>query len=581
MIDQNAPAIAKIERIGWPWHGRVESKVGASSFTRLVMPSRTVTSGEPLSANLDDGLWNIQAYNTDTYLWAPGLPDQADAGIEAEGGQWWGRAILRNGARFAYGNLRVATPADGHVAAWPVWLDGKKGQVSVLVRPGSSEARISEDDALGSDQPLAYTVPIADIDLQQAGIDVYVSGNLCDRIGFGLLDITPDGRSALLVIASSSSVLSAPGSIVTGLLRMDVVGTAGNYSVVQTLIHGRAGACGTLSLNDVGGLTEKGLVNDPITEVQSGGTPPSCAQIIKQADGKIIDAAGQTGSTYRGYDGSLTRTAKRAGALFGAWFGPGGSVEEVRFDLEIVEAISNVRTDNSSGQYRQVTSFSYDGTQCVQTGVDTTDTRQINIHGTLDYSLKHTLRLYAPGGALASAISHEFRSNTECDWGAATNFELTGTYHKQMFVNDVLVTEQTETALPISAWGLPQEAATVFGSVPQVSGLTHDAATEIPNTSALAVSFRGQLGVLKGSNNTVMLADLRKIGEGPYSMRTEPVLTPAGVLAGAIETPVSFVGAPVIDIKNGDCIAVARASYNPVTHELARPWPDLTLVNWV
>lgn len=581
MIDKNAPALAQIERMGWPWHGRIESKVGQTNFTRLVMADRTVYAGDPIGATADDGVWRLEPYSTDTYLWAPGLPDQDDPSIEAEGGKWWGKAILRNGARFAYGDLRVATPASGHNGAWPVWLDGKKGQVSVLVRPGFGEARICEDDTVGDGDPIAYTVPIADIDLQQDGIYVYVSGNLCDRIGFGLWDITPDGRSALFVIAASSSAVGVTGSIVTGLLRLDVVGEAGNYSVVQTLLHGRAGACGSLSLAEDGGLTLNGLVSDPIKETQSGGTPPACAQIIKQAEGKLVDAEGQTGSTYRGYDGSVTRTAKREGALFRAWFGPGGSVEEVRFDLEIVEAISNVRTDYSTGEYQQVTSFSYDGSQCVQTGVTETDTRRINIHGDLDYSLKYALRLYAPSGALVDTVSHEFRSHTECDYGIDTDFELVGTYLKQVYVNGSLLTEQTEAALPISAWGLPPAAATIFGSTPQVSAPVHDVNTEIPNTSAAAVAFFGQLGILEGSNNTVMLADLRQVDSGPYTMRAGAVLTPSGPVGLPVETPVSFAGSGTVGIRIGECISVAYASYNPVTQELARPWPDITIANWV
>lgn len=583
IIDEYSPPASQMDLIGWPWHGRLESRIALPSIRRLVMSGRTINHGDPVSTNPDDGTWTIERpLDADTFLWAPpGLVDVPDEAIEEQGGAWWGRAILRPPGCYAYGGLQVARVSSAnHQAAWPVWFDGVKGQVSVRLQTDTDrEIRICPEDTLGLDEAVVYTVALDDIDLQQGGPDVYINGSLADRAVIGrLLDITPDGLSALFAVEASSSAPSAGGLVMTtGLVRLDITPAADAYTAALSVVVSRADAVGTLSSTDSGSLTFAGLVPAPIETVQSGGVPPSCGQTILRADGELVDAGSAPGASYRGLDGSQTRVVSRTGALIGAWFGAGGSVEEVRFDLQITEAVSNVRRDDSTGSYEQVTSYAFDGSQCQSTGTTTTDTRAINLHGELDYSLEHRMRLYSPSG-LVDERAHEYRSHTECDVGAATGDALVGTHEQWFYADGVVIAHAVSDSLPTTAWGLPQGAATVFGGQVTQPALTHSYVTEIPSSGAAALAVQAQLGVLIGSNHAYMLAALQQVAGTGWEISSGPVATPTGTVDEPLTSAITFTG--TAELRQGNALAFQRASHNPVTGQLARAWPDLTNVNW-
>lgn len=583
ILDEYSPPASQIDLIGWPWHGRLENRIAAPTIRRLVMPGGTINHGDPVSANPDDGSWTIETLlSPDTFLWAPpGLADVPDEAIEEQGGAWWGRAILRPPGCYAYGGLQVARVSDdNHRHAWPVWFGGVKGQVSVRLHTDTDrEIRICVDDTLGLDEPVAYTLALDDVDLQQDAPDVYINGSVADLAGIGrLLDITPDGMSALFAIETRSSAAGAGGLVMTtGLVRLDITPTVDAYTAALSVVVGRAAAVGTLSSTDTGSISFTGLVPAPIETVQSGGVPPSCAQTILRADGELVDAAGAPGASYRGLDGSQTRIVSRSGALIGGWFGAGGAVEEVRFDLQITEAVSNTRRDDSTGSYEQVTSYTFNGTQCEATGTTTTDTRAINLHGELEYSLEYRMRLHGPGGLIDERV-HEYRSHTECDVGVATGGELVGTHEHWYYADGVAIAHEVSSSLPAPAWGLPQGAATIFGQLVTQSDLTHSYATEIPSTSAAALAVQGQLGVLIGSNHAYMLGALLQVTDAGWTISSGPVATPTGEVDEPLSSSITFTGAA--GLRQSNALTFQVASHNPVTGELARAWPDLTNVNW-
>lgn len=583
IVDEYSPPASQIDLIGWPWHGRLESRVAEPPVRRLVMEGRTINHGDPVSANSDDGTWTIaEPLSGDTFLWAPpGLVDVPDEAIEEQGGAWWGRAILRQPGCYAYGGLQVArVSSDNHRAAWPVWFDGVKGQVSVRLQTDTGrEIRICPDDTLGLEETVVYTVALDDIDLQQGGPDVYINGSLADRAAIGrLLDITSDGLSALFAVEASSSAPSAGGLVMTtGLVRLDITPTVDAYTAALTVLVNRADAVGTLSSTDSGSLTFAGLVPAPIETVQSGGVPPSCGQTILRAEGELVDAGSAPGASHRGLDGSQTRVVSRTGALIGAWFGAGGAVEEVRFDLQITEALSNSRRDDSTGSYEQVTAFTFDGSQCQLTGTTTTDTRAINLHGELDYSLEYRMRLYGPAGLVDERV-HEYRAHTDCDVGAATGGDLVGTHERWFYADGVVIAHDVSDSLPNTAWGLPQGAATIFGGQVTQPDLSHSYFTEVPTTGAGGLAVQAQLGVLIGSNHAYMLAALQQVASAGWEISSGPVVTPTGTVDEPLTSDITFTGSA--ELRQGNALAFQIASHNPVTGQLARAWPDLTNVNW-
>ncbi|WP_462382323.1 hypothetical protein [Pseudomonas sp. Marseille-QA0892] len=68
--------------MGWPWHGRIVTRPREEAIVELPN-GKTVPVGFDASRN--------------TYLFDIGYPDIPSETIEAAGGKWWGRAILRGG----------------------------------------------------------------------------------------------------------------------------------------------------------------------------------------------------------------------------------------------------------------------------------------------------------------------------------------------------------------------------------------------------------------------------------------------------------------------------------------------------
>lgn len=68
---------------GWPWHGL--GRTTTSSYEATITTASDQEINVPLLNN--NRRW--------TYLFDAGLPDISDPAVEAEGGEWWGRAILR------------------------------------------------------------------------------------------------------------------------------------------------------------------------------------------------------------------------------------------------------------------------------------------------------------------------------------------------------------------------------------------------------------------------------------------------------------------------------------------------------
>ena len=572
---------AALQRIGWPWHGRLERSVGATPVQRLVMPGRTITSGDPVSDNPAAGTWTILCDSSDNYLWAPpGLEPEPDEGVEGQGGAWLAQAILRGPGMLAYGGLSVASFAGGPRATWPVWFDGVKGQAALFGFVGAWELRICENDTLGAEEPVAYRVPVADVDWDQATPPVYINGALATQHALpDLLDISRDGRSALFAVRTFGNTGVQFGSMLTGLLRLDISGPPGARTAAWVLERGRAACVGTLSNDDDGGLTSAPITFAPMALVQQGGVPPSCSSTVFQAPGEFVTATGAPGEgdIIQANLGTTARTVRRLGALFAAWFDDNAEVVEVRFDLRVIETVSNSRQTESSGLREQIDTFTFDGTSCASTGTTTTDTRHFSATGQIDYSLKRELTLHGPGGVI-DVLTAEYIERVEVAWDISDYNTLIGTREIDIEINGVNVLHYADTTIPPQAAGLAPGSLSVFGRALTISPLTHDSATERRAISAPLLGFVGQIGVLPGSNKTVTLASLWRVGgSGPWTVGSGMYATPSGA-AGAPATGSLSLG---VGGNLSDALQFVRASHNPITGELARAWPANIHVNWV
>lgn len=79
----------KIVACGWPWHGLVISRRAENGG--LLPPEIRLPNGTTMQ---------LPSFSHDsqvTWLFDMGMPDVPDPAVEAMGGAWWGRAIMRNG----------------------------------------------------------------------------------------------------------------------------------------------------------------------------------------------------------------------------------------------------------------------------------------------------------------------------------------------------------------------------------------------------------------------------------------------------------------------------------------------------
>lgn len=209
----------KIAAIGWPWHGRV------------------VTLGADKTLELPGGgtmpLPNFYAAGQVTWAFDMGLPDTPDPVVEAAGGAWWGRAILRDGYFWSglvpagdgfYNTARQIAPL------W--WADDEPRRPQILDYPSFSGSTLAlswrnsvgtqaqvtrsfSNDALGQgmDQPLCAALNAAGWRLVGQSSDYFVRwgflGAYQNRMLFGLKLIAASGASIGLPHPPATAPLSS------------------------------------------------------------------------------------------------------------------------------------------------------------------------------------------------------------------------------------------------------------------------------------------------------------------------------------------------------------------------------------
>lgn len=593
ILDDLSPDAAEIDLIGWPWHGRLELAVGApSNQSRIVMPSRTIVNGDPVSDNPDDGSWTIALggdQSNSTFLWAPpGLADLADELVEEQGGAWWGKAILRGTLLNAYGDFRPARAAPGEPAgvSWPVWLDGKKGQAHFYAQSGDLLLRIIEDDAISAAAPAAtaYVAEVASIDLQQSTPAYYVDGALvtASQIGLSIVDMTPDGGSILLYVLSRNLANPISRSERTGLVRLDITGSAGSYGGALSVVLSRADFVGTLVEAGPESLPSTPWYVAPSEQTETVSPWPACGANVTRRDGAIGPYGFYPGAglSYSGYDGSGTRQIGITGVVCNAWFGSAGDVKVIRYDGLLTEQVSNARTDESSGEYEYRETWTDNGTNCELTSTTETNTIEYAISGTATSDLEVTVRLYGPDGLLADQITIRALEEISAHYNGTTA-EVTGTQTRKRYLNGGLIAEHTFDSVPPAGWGLPPGSPTAFGyqfslGDPLMSSRYRIVGDAFPDS----IGVFAQAAVMDGSNKASLLGSLYRIDSGANQIASSTTVTPAGAVDDAFSISHTFAAAPH-SLANAEALRMFLRAYNPVTGVLARAWPDLQRVSWV
>lgn len=581
MMDEPGIPLAHTDWVGWPWHGMLRY-APAFGHSLQLPDGRVIESGAPVSANPLDGNWNLTLGDGDTYLWDLGLPGLPDPEIESKGGAWWGKAILRQGTGYAYGALYMATGL-GSTPNWPVSFDGQVGRAALLL-VSDTQVLIDwwPDTTLGA-EVAKLSLELPGVDMGQDGPPVRGDSGYINRLRFTLHDITPDGRSALIMIEGEITPPPVTPYIRPrlGLLRIDIGGTAEQPQFAVSVVESRAQAVGQLINETVGSLTPEALMPDPVRLTQDGGQPPSCSDRVSRADGVLVKAEAGATTVFRGNLGTTTRTVGQRGQLAAAWFGPGGGVQIARLDSEIEEHCSNSRSDRSSGSYEARTTFSSDGQTCTQTSYVETDTRVLAVHGQVDYHLRQRLRLYTPDGTLLTTMSTEYRYSSQGDW-SDENIGVSGGTQRDYLLDGELVYQLMEDEVMPALWGLSPTAADPFGQLLGVSWPEHRA--EAINHVLAGPANLYTLGAIRhltATNKVSLLGKLHVLANGDYEMTSGPLLTPAGATVGTLTGRISPRPGFGQLWDHSDTLSFYAASYNPVTHAVARAWPDFTGVSWV
>ncbi|RIA22673.1 hypothetical protein DFO61_3363 [Ectopseudomonas oleovorans] len=216
----------QIVAIGWPWHGRVITFGDVSTLE--------LAGGESMS------LPRFNAAARVTWAFDMGRPDIPDPVVEAVGGAWWGRAILRDGYFWAglvpdgggfYNTARQVAPlwwADDdprrpQILNYPSfsgsaltlsWLNSDG--TPALVMRGFSNAELGQ----GVDQPLCAAKSTGGWRLVGQGADYFIGwiflGAFQNRLLFALRMTAPSSGGTSLPHPTGTAPGSSPGGAPEG-----------------------------------------------------------------------------------------------------------------------------------------------------------------------------------------------------------------------------------------------------------------------------------------------------------------------------------------------------------------------------
>lgn len=344
-MDSNYPFLGQPLWFGTPWHGAVYSNGG---ITRL----RPMGSSGAL-----DREW-IGARYRPAALWDIGRPDvETPAEIAAQGGQLLGRSLqpcdLVNWRPLLLDGVVcrariIRDPFEGFILTVRAY-DPTTGQLlpAVTVSTGSfTNASIGQ----GADQPTVsgWTPP--------ATINTYSA-----------MDVTPDGRSMLLGV---TPFISGVGQVLLGLVRLDIGGTPDAPTLMLSLVSSRTDALGTYYKTGDGGTFSTMYLPRTPNEFEYG--PCGIVRSYYPGARTLMPGAGSSANPGPSATvGSGFAEIGVTGRLLTAWFTESGAVEAVRYSYRYEWQRTATLTDESSGEYLSVTTYS---DECAMTGSTMTDT---------------------------------------------------------------------------------------------------------------------------------------------------------------------------------------------------------------
>ncbi|MCP8465937.1 hypothetical protein NK553_18455 [Pseudomonas sp. ZM23] len=588
MLDRRSAPLARVPGFGWAWHGLMVQPQGSGVVT-ITLPNGQTYTGSSGGNNRVLRPWPW------TYLWNVGRPGLEQTEAEAaRGARFDGAAILRGfgGPMYAYGNAYFGTYDPLEIAGWPVRFANATGRALLRIRRDSSgvpdpdhlELLVYPSLVLGGApvDPVVFAIDARHAAIGQSAPDLYEGPEplaaMVTSVRFNTLDMTPDGRSLLLGLSpvNSGNLIRARNVAQwCGLLRLSITGDPDDQNIGYQLVieQTRNQALGELVDELTGAAADVQRYTLPPETVSTVQPWPACGVTEVLWRGGFTEEP-NTAPPVISIEGTQTYRRGQTGVMAGAWFDAAGAVQIARFDSLEVQTVETVVTDSSAGERRERTEYTVGPSECVANPTTITDDMAYRLNGQINATSTYSLRLYGTdGGLFDEQVLKIERTNTE--W-----YDSTQDPDNQSTVRTVLTVDGTVVSDVTSS---PEGGSLTPGSgTPFGFRLTELVARYHAERGALAVDTH-QVRVLNGSNKVTLLGRSSITEAGPDTLLFRQAMTPGGTVAGVLTRYAGHEGGlqPRRGFDSSQSIALTRASYNPVTHQVERHRADLADFGWV
>lgn len=555
-----------IECIAIPWHG-------------------LITDG---TLTLQDGsqIWGAAAGNN-TYLFDAGVPPiETPPEIAAAGGEVWNKAIVNfSGSRAVYhcgltSQGKLGLPLRFPTAAPPIRdirIDLDLGPVTGLrLRYAPAGAWI--------DRPLTPD----DIG-QSAGPDIHViagPGQVARPTRYSLSIMDVRGGNVLCIVhgsapyATDTELIDRHGElsreytpiVPLGLVEL-VFGADGNQVLLSEVrvVEDRAAALGSLQFSQSYSNTLEDAVVVGFTEWSGEWpTPPDCSGVITGTATTIIATPDYSGGGYvspvrrhRGTESSRFEQIM-TGALLAARYGADGAVQTARYTARRTFDYEYVATLTAEGVCTLTQTFVNVGTHCAGNPLARSGAAYGLWTRIGEYSAEHTLTLYGFDGQQADSASVRAEGSAEL-------------ISSQAYESDGSHPWSREASVSISSPFGTTESDSEDAYFSVLSALdTHGSYPDVPTTVAPfdglgGVMVEHEISLIRYSNNLFGLCalDHSELSDGEGWSVNRLVLLPALHWGGTDPRVFEFELSAWTALRQ-HIQALSGASYNPVTHQVAR-----------
>ncbi|MDO9625133.1 MAG: hypothetical protein Q7J46_14215 [Pseudomonas sp.] len=313
----------EILAVGWPWHGRaVTIAVSGVGSTVIEMPDSTVVAVD------------IFRHADNTHLFDMGLPDIPEPAVEAAGGAWWGRAILRS---FGMSEGRVQCywgsgsgldwgerPAYQALPGVPLWWPGEDGPRMLFIDLSVSSTAFIAQWQLG-DTGFTSSRSFTAAGLGQAGGQPACAARSSDPSSQAWLEIPKGGTGDM-----RWTLLSFTGSrVLYGLTLTAGPGSTGLPHPTGT----DPGGFGSASPSGYHGLIEIEL-NESVLDPEADHSTAITLRVIENRSVALGNPGSDAADSSSAETGSRNYRAEQTqqSGLLTAWYGTDGTIRSARYN---------------------------------------------------------------------------------------------------------------------------------------------------------------------------------------------------------------------------------------------------------